>query len=378
MKPTGLPEDLWAQVLASVHDADADSDAIGKALVAWADGRKASDLIGLLDALREATAYPVSLFVLENAWSVDLPPDKLGAIAQDWMGTILFGLGDREGAERIARKITPRAIEISPQLSGDLGDLLLSWSLREVARPLVQAAVDALPGDTSHRFNLGVLQKFSGEWAASRDSFKAVLQHKPSPQAWWNLGVAATALRDFDAAREAWQRVGLAIPDGTGDFAEPGAPTPVSLATTDGAPASREVVWGERLCPARVVLRGLPRWPAQGSYGDVVLIDGAPIQEIEHEGERVPVLPALAVFEDNAGETYHVVGDDPALSHDLTHVALRLNEVGWPAANWSQLPGERAARLGLMVPRDRTKSQALAALRPLIEDLPLRCPELDL
>lgn len=378
MKPAELPQPLWDRVLASVHDADLDHEGIGRELMAWADGRKASELMELLDALREATAYPVSLYVLENAWNVELPPDRLGSVAQDWMGTILFGLGDRAGAEKVARALTPRAIEVSPQLAGDLGDLLLSWSLREVARPLVEAAVDALPGDTSHRFNLGVLQKFAGEWAECEASFDLVVTHKPSPQAWWNLGIARTAQRDFAGAREAWLKVGLQIPESEGDYAEPGAPTPVSLATAAGAPAAREVVWGERLCPARVVLRGLPRWPGQGSYGDVVLIDGAPIQEIDHDGQRVPVLPALQVFEQHAGPTYHVVGDDPAASHDLTHVALRLNEGGWPAANWSQLPGERAARLGLMVPPGRTAEQAIEALRPLVEDLDLRCPELGL
>ena len=57
--------------------------------------------------------------------------------------------------------------------------------------------------------------------------------------------VTTVAAGVVDAAIEA-------VGSGDGDFARPGERVPVRLETAGDAPVSAEVVWGDRLCPARV------------------------------------------------------------------------------------------------------------------------------
>ena len=54
--------------------------------MAWLDGRPASQLFKLLDDLRVKRLYPLSIALLEYAWNSDLPDDRLGRVAEDWIG----------------------------------------------------------------------------------------------------------------------------------------------------------------------------------------------------------------------------------------------------------------------------------------------------
>jgi hypothetical protein len=82
--------------------------------------------------------------------------------------------------------------------------------------------------------------------------------------AWWNLGIAATALRRWDAARDAWRRFGIQVPDGTGELQMDLGPAPVRL-DPDGR---AEVVWGRRVDPARIVVINVPTPESGHRWGD--------------------------------------------------------------------------------------------------------------
>ncbi|MCA9559368.1 MAG: hypothetical protein KC583_12485, partial [Myxococcales bacterium] len=174
-----------------------DPAALAADLLAWCDGRPADDLEALLDALRERGAYPISLEVLEAAWNSDLPAARLGRVAEDWVGTVLLGLGDRAGAREVAAHLCAGATKHGVQFAGDLGHVLLGWDMPDLAAPLIEAAAKALPGDVALRYDLGVVQKLRGDFAASADSFRAVLRHRDEPAARWNLGIAAVAQHDW-------------------------------------------------------------------------------------------------------------------------------------------------------------------------------------
>jgi hypothetical protein len=106
--------------------------------------------------------------------------------------------------------------------------------------------------------------------------------------AWWNLGIAATASRDWVTAREAWHRYGIEIPPGSGPVEVDFGPTPIRI---DPA-TSAEVVWGRRIDPARAVVLNVP-FPESGHRcGDIVLHDGVP------NGERVVDGRSFAVFDE--------------------------------------------------------------------------------
>jgi hypothetical protein len=363
-EPNPIPPEVWARVQAFLAGDGEDPEQIASDLVDWVDGRPADDLVGMLDALRDAGAYPVSLHVLATAWGAELPDPLAGRVAADWIGTILHGLGDREAATEAARLIADDATKRGAHFQSDLGDLLLQWELYEVAGPLVEASAKRQPGDMSARFNLGIVQKHERRWAECRESFELVLRVQPSPAAHWNLGIACTALRDPSAARAAWQALGMAVPPGEGDFAAPGETRPVRLPTAEDAPRRWEVVWGVQLCPARVALTGMPRFGGPAGFGDVVLVDGVPVGEVRGAHENTPILAFLDVFERKPGTLYRLAGPD-APRDAVTALVDDLRARGFAVADWTGLagPGDRGTRLGVTLgPADDPRA-VLDALR---------------
>lgn len=368
-----LPNALRQRVDRFLTGSGDDPADIADALVAWLDGRHPDDLDAALDLLRERGAYPISLELLEHAWNADLPLDRLGRVAEDWLGTVLHGLGDRAGAEVVARHLTPRAIELGAPLAGDLGHVLLGWGLWEVAAPLVRFAAAEMPGDLSYQFNLGVVHKLAGDFAASRGAFELVLLHRPDDRAArWNLGIACTALEDWPAARAAWEALGFRLPPGEGDFGAPAEPTPLRLPTAPGAPVASEVVWGRRMDPARAMVTTVPRYPGLAEYGDVVLIDGVPAGETRLEGQKLPIFPALRVTRRYGGHTVELHGPaDPALYPRARALAEALNRAGWPTGDWSELAGARGIHLAVVIPPGRSAAEARAVVERHAGDLPI-------
>lgn len=367
--PPELSAELWQRVEAFMAGAAEDPEAIAADLAAWADGGPPEDLEGVLDALRDLGAYPISLPLLAAAWEAEMPEDLLGRVAHDRVGTILHGFGDRLGALRIAREMQGRALELGPAFAGDLGDLWLSLGLVEAADPLVRAAAAEHPGDLALRFNLGVVQKLAREWAASRESFLAVLRHHDDQAACWNLGIACTALEDWAGARAAWQTLGFDLPPGEGDFAALGEVVAIALPTSDGS----EVVWGRRLCPARAEVRTLPFLSGFAQFGDVVLLDGVPAGEVAYpEGQWGPVLPALTVLHSRGTRTLVAQGPlSPRGKAAVARAAELLNGRGWPAADWTELSGNAHLALAVGVVPPRTDAEARAALAEVTLGLPL-------
>jgi tetratricopeptide (TPR) repeat protein len=327
--PAELPGRLQRWIEEFVAGDSTDAEGISAALVEWADGRPAEDVQGLLDHLRTIGAYPLSLIVLEEAWNAEVPLDLAGRIAEDWVGTVLHGIGDRAGAAEVAQHLVKGALARGPAFAGDLGHLFLDWRLFEAADPLIREAAQAHPGDTALRFNLGVVHKIAQEWAAAKGCFEQVLRHHGDDKATrWNLGVVCTALADWPGARAAWEGLGFTLPPGEGDFGSPGEPTAVEV--------GNEVLWGLRLCPARVELRTLP-YGDQANFGDVLLIDGVSLRKTPYpDGSEGPILPVLAVLHPAGTRTHRIPVDSRQAAKD---VAARLNQAGHPAADWSAQAG---------------------------------------
>ncbi len=189
--------------------------------------------------------------------------------------------------------------------AGDAVDRLLDEAQAledlEGAMPLYQRALALDPDRAATHYNLGLVHKYRGAWAESLHHNRRASDLLPGDQApAWNMGIAATALRDWPAARDAWRRAGIAIAAGAGPVDEDFGLAPVRL-NPDG---SAEVVWGRRIDPARVVLGNIP-YPASGfRSGDVVLHDGAPAGERVYEGRTYAVFNVLALFEASANGTY--------------------------------------------------------------------------
>ena len=360
-----ISETLLAEIDAVVAG-EGDAEAVAARVIAHLDGRHPDELVVALDTLRERGAYLVSLPLLEEAWNAELDDDLAGRVAEDWVGTVLHGMGDRAGALEVAEHLVRPALQRSARFAGELGHVFLAWRLTDAAAPLVAEAARQLPGDAAVQFDFGVVLKLRGDFEASRAAFeRVVLRHPDERSAWWNLGIACTALSDWSGARRAWTAVGFELPPGEGDIARPGEPTPVRLDTASGARTTHEVVWGHRLCPARVRLTGIPCFPRDATCGDVVLVDGEPVGEVPGpDGRPTHVLPALATLEVGGGETL------VAFSHRPAALAEALRARGWPCVDWTGLAG-RTPRVAIFVAAGRDRAQALRDLDALDPDAEL-------
>jgi len=133
-------------------------------------------------------------------------------------------------------------------------------------------AIDDL--NPSAWFNLGLAYKFQRDWPNSVRCNRRSAELAPSSkEAHWNLGVAATAIRDWATARAAWRGIGLEPPAGNDppEFAGLGM-TPIRLHSDDGS----ETVWATRLDPCRARIESVPLPESGHLWGDVVLHDVVP------------------------------------------------------------------------------------------------------
>lgn len=216
---------------------------------------------------------------------------KLDALAQEL---------SRKGKTEEAIKAYNRAIEIDPQ-----------W-----ADPY---------------YNLGLLYKYRGEWKLSFDlNFKAATLDNTDQPSWWNMGIAATALKDWRMARFAWTGFGIKIPPGspTSELRLPIGMTPVRLCENS------EVVWGDRIDPARIMIQNIPTQASKRRYRDIVLNDGAPNGFRKVQGRDVPVFDELELFEASDYKTFAVwVQLENLKQLDTLEKVCEKNDLGFE--NWT-------------------------------------------
>ena len=164
---------------------------------------------------------------------------------------------------------------------------------RGKAQDRIADAVRLDPHNTDGWFNLGVYTKLSQQWQASALCNVRATQIADFPEGspeYWNLGIAATALHDWSTARYAWAKFGLPIAEGSDEVREDYGIAPVRIFSPND---SAEVVWGWRICPARVQVTNVP-WPASGHrWHDIVLHDGAPNGYRTWGGQDYPVFDEL-------------------------------------------------------------------------------------
>lgn len=152
-------------------------------------------------------------------------------------------------------------------------------------------------------YNLGLITKSSGRWQESLRFNQRALSLNPEDEgACWNLGIAATALHDWQEARRAWKHYGIDVGDGVGEVMTP----PVAACVRLNPRGSGEVVWGERLDPARLVILNVPLPDSQHRFRDIILNDGAANGTRVKAGVQVPVFDELGVWRASEYSTLRV------------------------------------------------------------------------
>jgi tetratricopeptide (TPR) repeat protein len=125
-------------------------------------------------------------------------------------------------------------------------------------------------------YNVGLIYKYRREWAESLRYNRLAAELRPDHDASnWNTGIAATALREWRIAREAWRRAGIKVDEGDEPIVGKFGYTPVRLNGFEETDSQVEVVWAHRLSPVTARIANIPTPEARFRYGDVVLHDGA-------------------------------------------------------------------------------------------------------
>jgi len=195
-----------------------------------------------------------------------------------------------------------------------------------------RAAIDADGSWSVPWYNLGLLYKYQAEWSLSLEcNREALVRDGADEDAWWNLGIAATALSDWTCAREAWSRCGVLVPAGTGPIQMQYGLVPIRL-NPDGR---GEVIWGERIDPARAIIRNVPLPESGCYYGDLMLHDGAPEGYRLLEGREVPVFNALIRLERSTFRTY-ILDLPQSTKEDRSGLCDVADELGRCAEDWSE------------------------------------------
>jgi tetratricopeptide (TPR) repeat protein len=185
---------------------------------------------------------------------------------------------------------------------------------------LYQEVLQLDPDFAAAHYNVGLIYKYQKKWSESYHYNASAVRLRPNDEASrWNLGIAATALRDWRAAREVWRSLSISVDAGDATIEGDFGMTPVRLnPESDG-----EVVWARRLDPVRARILNVP-FPTSGfRCHDVVLHDGAPVGYRELDGEDRPVFNVLELFQASDLTTYEAEvsigsdGDIQALTSDL-------------------------------------------------------------
>jgi hypothetical protein len=133
----------------------------------------------------------------------------------------------------------------------------------------------------------------------------------------WNLGICATGSGNGPVALDVWKQMGqeiemgrFGLPEGSYPHAKVKvAQRPLAERSADlDDPGLEETIWIERLSPCHGIIRSVLYGELGVDYGDVILIDGAPITHHTYGDKQVPVFPHLATLVRRKYKRYDFAG----------------------------------------------------------------------
>lgn len=180
-------------------------------------------------------------------------------------------------------------------------------------------------------YNIGLIHKYRGEWAASLDFNQRAAALCPDDEATnWNVAIAATALCDWVAARAAWQRQGIRVAGESGPIEDDFGLSPVRL-NPDGA---GEVVWGRRIDPVRARLVNIPYGDSGFRFGDIVLHDGAPTGTRVWQGRDYGVFNVFGLHTPSRMTTFELAVTARS-ADDVAALTEAVERIGGEVEDWT-------------------------------------------
>lgn len=184
---------------------------------------------------------------------------------------------------------------------------MLARQADDIAERSYRRLVEIDPQDDAHHYNLGLFLKTRGRFEEGLEANQtaARLMEEANEGVVWNLGICATGAGEGAVALEVWK--GLEQKIEMGRFGLPEglypqckvklAERPLAERSADSDdPGLEETIWLERLSPCHGIIRSVLYQDLGVDYGDVVLMDGAPITFHAYGDVEVPVFPHLATL----------------------------------------------------------------------------------
>ncbi|NNF79001.1 MAG: prenyltransferase [Rhizobiales bacterium] len=177
----------------------------------------------------------------------------------------------------------------------------------EIAEKSYRRLVEIEPQNSVHHYNLGLFCKTRGLFEEGKVANQAAVRLSDDEVECyeWNLGICATGAGDGAAALEVWKRMEQKIEMGRFDLPEGGYPQckvklaerPLAERTAEmDDPGNEETIWIQRLSPCHGIIRSVLYQDLGVNYGDVILIDGAPITYHTYGDTQIAVFPHLATL----------------------------------------------------------------------------------
>ena len=140
---------------------------------------------------------------------------------------------------------------------------------------------------------LGAIYKKRQEWKACLHYHKKFLARDSSDrQAWWNLGIAASALNKWRIARNVWNKFGLAPTEAASQC--------IQLKTNN----KFELFWVDTLDPARGQIKNIPFPASDRRYGDIILFDNQIVGYNVLNNKKMPIYPELGLYKRSVYRTW--------------------------------------------------------------------------
>ena len=163
------------------------------------------------------------------------------------------------------------------------------------------------PDNSFSHYCYGLFLKTRGRFAEGmvQNQMAAKFAEEPTPAMHWNAAICATGAGAADVALDIWKQLGNKLEIGRFGLPDGGyAQCKVRLAQRPLAeryqgnddPGLEETIWIERLSPCHGIIRSVLYQDLGVDYGDVVLMDGAPITYHAYGDRQVAVFPHLATL----------------------------------------------------------------------------------
>jgi len=175
---------------------------------------------------------------------------------------------------------------------------------------------------------LGLLYKYRQDWKAALYYSKKTVALNPSNQnAWWDLGIAATAMKRWRIAKSVWSKFGMPNKK----------PAPSGKASVRLSVGEKfEIVEVDLLDPARARITSIPFPGADRRYNDVVLYDRVVSGYYRSKEVKIPVYEELGLLKRSVYQTascwLHNAGEQDVLKLEQLCHQYRLGFEVWSNA----------------------------------------------